>query len=833
MNCRIKINPLNGTTVVRTSTGEKSDLYYNAVSQPFINDEVDAKRVFAYAQKNNALFSNKVGDRHKSGEPKMFFKIDDSTFTTSYKEALQKAEGRVVSAGFKMRSGGFTSLFDVDVTKNDKTLIGKINQSIANDLLSESKVHVGNGVYGYVGADGLLSNINVKDVYEDLSLIDGVNPKLEMGALVVDSDIKPLSNTFKQSEYKKYVDGKNVEDKVTEEKVEELANQAEYLFVGENYYKDNKAELESLGKAQEMLKNGKTEYSVWRETGWFKGLDGKWKKEVFPHVKDVLKDDFVNKIKNNEIKNNTLYKFDKIFKSKTKLLEKYEALKDYNIKFINIFNNSNGNFDPVSKTININRANVRSVDAIGSVILHELQHVIQTQEGFADGAASSFFKRDGHKGTDKYDIKLSLLQFKLETYQSKYKNLNVLKGFKHYDPMDPDTLKRLLEDGSVEKEDIEKILELNKDIGDTMMEILNDKKKDPFFLYTSERGEAEARNVQKRAYLTQEQLTDIHPMSTIARTIQSSFTIAYDKNGYFIRGENGKIPIPKTFTLWEDYVNYAKEKGYDVPSKPTDIAGVALPDGSIFLNLNKMTPETVFHELTHVWSHVNKKDWNFGKKLLKEALDNGDIELNKISKEIRSNEKYAKLKESQIQDEILTTFVGRYAEGKLKQTGSIAKLAEWVAHFFENLGKFLGLRFNLTPKTKLIDFSNAIVRDTISDYGKIDLVLKENGFDIEKGGSNILHFNVGENITEDVVKGIKVASDNTQKVARVYTETQGEFLKKNGFKEKFKGSNEYEYQPTKSTNYTDAKGKSLIETSFDKIMEDLMTTGKIEVTCGL
>lgn len=816
---------MNGTAVVRTSTGEKSDLYYNAVSQPFINDEVDAKRVFAYAQKNNALFSNKVGDRHKSGEPKMFFKIDDSTFTTSYKEALQKAEGRVVSAGFKMRSGGFTSLFEVDVTKNDKTLIGKINQSIANDLLSESKVHVGNGVYGYVGADGLLSNINVKDVYEDLSLIDGVNPKLEMGTLVVDSGPTKISNTFKQSEYKKYIDGKSIEDKVAKEEVEELANQAEYLFVGENYYKDNKAELESLGKAQEMLKNGKTEYSVWRETGWFKGLDGNWKKEVFPHVKDILKDDFVNKIKNNETKYNVLYKFDKIFKPETKLLEKYKVLKDYRLMFIDDYKKSEGSFNPASDIIRVNLAKLKGINEIGSVILHELQHAVQMQEGFVNGSNSDSFLEDGYKQISKEQLKtFSELHGRLNEFKAAHKESKVLEMLQVDDPMDPATLKRVLEDEGVLKDsDIKKVLELNNDIGEIILDYFKNNK-DAFSLYSAVTGEVEARNVPRRQYLTEEQLTDIHPMSTMARTINSSFSGIK---------KNGKYVFPKTFTLWEDYVKYAKEKGYEVPSKPTDIAGVALPDGSIFLNLNKMTPETVFHELTHVWSHVNKKDWSFGKKLLKEALDNGDVELNKISKEIRSNEKYAKLKESQIQDEILTTFVGRYAEGKLKQTGSITKLAEWVAHFFENLGKFLGLRFNLTPKTKLIDFSNAIVRDTISDYGKIDLVLKENGFDIEKGGSNILHFNVGENITEDVIKGIKVASDNTQKVARVYTETQGEFLKKNGFKEKFKGSNEYEYQPAKNTKYVDAKGKSLIETSFDKIMEDLMTTGKIEVTCGL
>lgn len=826
MNCRIKINPLNGTAVVRTSTGEKSDLYYNAVSQPFIRDEVDAKRVFAYGQKNNALFSNKVGDRYKSGEPKMFFKIDDSTFTTSYKEALQKAEGRVVSAGFKMRSGGFTSLFEVDVTKNDKTLIGKINQSIANDLLSESKVHVGNGVYGYVGADGLLSNINVKDVYEDLSLIDGVNPKLEMGALVVDSGPTKISNTFKQSEYKKYIDGKSIEDKVTKEEVEELANQAEYLFVGENYYKDNKAELESLGKAQEMLKNGKTEYSVWRETGWFKGLDGNWKKEILPKGSDVFDYEKIHKLNLLDTKKAKTLPLKNLIKSKN-LLKNYDFISDYDVKVINDGRNkSRGYFSSSDKAIVVNFANVsKNINDFTSTLLHELQHLIQEKEVFGEGSSPKVFKESKYKEQSLTQYgKLYRLNDQIKELKNEYKGSEVLKMLKEYDPMDPATLKRLLEDEGILKDsDIKRVLELNNDIGETMLESLRNDK-DSYSLYIAVAGEVEARNVQRRAYLTEEQLTDIHPMSTIARTINSSFSGVK---------KNGKYVFPKTFTLWEDYVKYAKEKGYEVLSKPTDIAGVALPDGSIFLNLNKMTPETVFHELTHVWSHVNKKDWSFGKKLLKEALDSGDIELNKISKEIRSNEKYAKLKESQIQDEILTTFVGRYAEGKLKQTGSIAKLAEWVAHFFENLGKFLGLRFNLTPKTKLIDFSNAIVKDTISDYGKIDLVLKENGFDIEKGGSNVLHFNVGENITEDVIKGIKVASDNTQKVARVYTETQGEFLKKNGFKEKFKGSNEYEYQPTKSTNYTDAKGKSLIETSFDKIMEDLMTTGKIEVTCGL
>ena len=62
-----------------------------------------------------------------------------------------------------------------------------------------------------------------------------------------------------------------------EEGLEDISMLNRYSFGGENA---RRADLEALDRAQDMERRGVAMETIFRETGWYTGADGKWRFEI-------------------------------------------------------------------------------------------------------------------------------------------------------------------------------------------------------------------------------------------------------------------------------------------------------------------------------------------------------------------------------------------------------------------------------------------------------------------------------------------------------------------------------------------------------------------------
>lgn len=141
-------------------------------------------------------------------------------------------------------------------------------------------------------------------------------------------------------------------------------------------------ELErNYNKAQQMQKNGIDNETIRQSTSWFQDKNGDWKFEFSD------KDMSLRKIRIEEEKN---YKLKDILEHDT-LFTAYPELENYNVKFEKM--NAGGAFRKTKNLIRINsnKLNLKnSKTAIEGTIIHEIQHAIQSIEGFEEGRNSKY-----------------------------------------------------------------------------------------------------------------------------------------------------------------------------------------------------------------------------------------------------------------------------------------------------------------------------------------------------------------------------------------------------------------------------------------------------------
>lgn len=131
-------------------------------------------------------------------------------------------------------------------------------------------------------------------------------------------------------------------------------------------------------RAQQMQKNGIDNETIRKSTGWFQDKNGDWKFEFSD--KDMT-------IKNMNFKEGKIYKLDNILEHDTLFLL-YPELKNYDIIFTEI--DANGSFKKDDKLIKINKDKLKSKRLVEGTMIHEIQHAIQSIEGFEDGTSSKF-----------------------------------------------------------------------------------------------------------------------------------------------------------------------------------------------------------------------------------------------------------------------------------------------------------------------------------------------------------------------------------------------------------------------------------------------------------
>ena len=159
-------------------------------------------------------------------------------------------------------------------------------------------------------------------------------------------------------------------------------NTERYSFAGE---KADTADLSKLDEAKIMLKQGLAKEDILKQTGWFKGADGKWRFEI---------DDSNSKFSFEKLKQETtlenVWQNDDVYNA-------YPFLKSIKIKAKNFGDKSKtyGEYDASTNTISISDE-IFDADMMKNfrneyeqTIIHEVQHVIQFYEGFELGGNSN------------------------------------------------------------------------------------------------------------------------------------------------------------------------------------------------------------------------------------------------------------------------------------------------------------------------------------------------------------------------------------------------------------------------------------------------------------
>lgn len=221
--------------------------------------------------------------------------------------------------------------------------------------------------------------------------------------------------------------------------------------------------MDNLKVAEEMERGKKDAKTIKLATGWERGADGKWRYEMpdakIKDMKDIGGGNIVKRFDDDMLWNDG--KLTDVIDAPG-LFEAYPQLKDVRIDTDAIMNDmpSNGDYNAKTNTITIHADELKYMN---SILNHEIQHAIQHIEGFARGGSPSLIRGEVKK------------KFNEVTKQ----------------------IRQLRAEG---KEDEAKALvEKNRGLYNAYQ------KNDDYNSYKSLAGEVEARNVQSRMGMTDEE----------------------------------------------------------------------------------------------------------------------------------------------------------------------------------------------------------------------------------------------------------------------------------------------------------------------------------------
>ncbi len=151
---------------------------------------------------------------------------------------------------------------------------------------------------------------------------------------------------------------------------------ASYLFAGE---KASNSDKESLDKAKKMEFEGVDSEIIWKETGWFRGPDKKWRWEI-DDSKGKYNNDFED-ISANDNKSSLENHYEN-----QELYDAYPDLRKTGYETADI-GRVDGMYNPKSDNLIVSDKYKKNKDDKGAeeTIIHEIQHIIQNKEGFSKG----------------------------------------------------------------------------------------------------------------------------------------------------------------------------------------------------------------------------------------------------------------------------------------------------------------------------------------------------------------------------------------------------------------------------------------------------------------
>ena len=357
------------------------------------------------------------------------------------------------------------------------------------------------------------------------------------------------------TQVKDVLDRWNLQFRQTSWNEADIDGDANFQFAGPGA---KNAALDKLDMAKQFEAKGLDAEDIRKQTGWFKGPDNKWRFEISDKDAKVTLIDFYKNIFNreleeqenilkrfpdykpaadrlaelkslaNEVNDKNIYKLlqrdghvynfrlDQILQH-DKLFEAYPEFRDVYVRFIVGDKNSGGytetssnsigeNWKASDTTININIASTRyKYPQLRKVLMHEIQHMIQTKEGFARGGSQSEYKTYLADIKSEYrqkivklftDVVSEGLGVKVPYHQAIKLMEDVLEG-------NSENKGYIYKENNIERSDLKKLIdsrieELVKKEGEIRDDMSKKIPRSEFEYYGRLFGEIEARNTARR-----------------------------------------------------------------------------------------------------------------------------------------------------------------------------------------------------------------------------------------------------------------------------------------------------------------------------------------------
>ena len=157
-----------------------------------------------------------------------------------------------------------------------------------------------------------------------------------------------------------------------------------YSFAGRNAVS---ADHSALQQAEKLAEQGADNEAIRQRTGWFKGMDGKWRFEIDDSQMEISEEI------SNYMRLGDLMQHEKLYAA-------YPDLADIDVVFQSLDAGVNGSYHPQFDSINLSYRLKNDPIGLKDALVHELQHAIQQREGFTKGATAESWERKKKAGFD-------------------------------------------------------------------------------------------------------------------------------------------------------------------------------------------------------------------------------------------------------------------------------------------------------------------------------------------------------------------------------------------------------------------------------------------------
>lgn len=250
------------------------------------------------------------------------------------------------------------------------------------------------------------------------------------------------------------------------------------------------ADVGRLADAERMEQGGADSETVRRETGWYRGYDGKWRFEI-----DDSKMHFIN----HREESRRTWKLDELIRHDA-LFAAYPELRDYTVLNFGISDDVEAAFYPGLNRITLDPQLSRAEKR--AALIHEIQHAIQLIEGFTAGATTDYW-RGSLKTAEEKQLELRLRDFAAPDIFFEADMRKLLEG--------TPTAERDAAQMALEKHYGEAPVREYVDLYNRLRDLRAEREQDAERAYRNTAGEIEAVDVANRLGLSERQRAETRP----------------------------------------------------------------------------------------------------------------------------------------------------------------------------------------------------------------------------------------------------------------------------------------------------------------------------------